>query len=711
MEEENEVDKSSTFLKNLLHFLKIILIIISIICIYLLINGVQSNPKKATRIKNNIINITNNSTNNSIIENNQIICNNNTSGDIYPKINELKNFVEYEYVFFNSFKLFKALRKFYFSIQYMNYYISKKFNLVKLEYSISIYDKNNQLLLPSELTLFYDFHFSCFMEVEKNKTMIHSLAYISQNKYLICIEYFYLDEKVKFGLKIYSGKLFYQLIFYTKDIINYDDINHINNDVFDQDIISDNFKNLVDEIKSNYMNRPYSLKKAYLRKPIFDLRRNLIRPNSPWLFRNFYSTYYCYCVGYDCFKVKSFQTCKYLYYIYIIDIDRDLYPKTDFIFVDFIFKSLSSDDTYPVFQEMIKQNYPAHYITEKEDIYEQYCGNNTQCTTIMPINDATYFKYGDFFEKYLDLVLKTKAFISCKEKHFHRVGYLFYRIEYTTYIAVGHGVCYFKDYLFNKNRIYGINRNNKIIIPPSEILISTAINHGWKKENIIQLNLPRWDRFNYQEKEHEIYEGFKSNITNNSILVMFTWRMSMKFNSYLSPFYTKNLTKLLKNEDLERELSLNNITLYLSFHRYLREMNQVLIKKIMKNNKNIVIIEQNELAECLAKSSLVVSDFSSVMFDFMYRRKPIIIYVPDSNDPKIKEFYTDDYVSLIERMNNKTFLVENKCNTVEETVDKIIFYIKNNFKIDNKLSNFYKNFNFTVDNNIEKFITYLEKLE
>ena len=117
-----------------------------------------------------------------------------------------------------------------------------------------------------------------------------------------------MSNKVKFGLKIYSGKLFYQLIFYTKDIINYDDINHINNDVFDQDIISDNFKNLVDEIKSNYMNRPYSLKKAYLRKPIFDLRRNLIRPNSPWLFRNFYSTYYCYCVGYDCFKVKSLFT-------------------------------------------------------------------------------------------------------------------------------------------------------------------------------------------------------------------------------------------------------------------------------------------------------------------------------------------------------------------------------------------------------------------
>ena len=432
-----------------------------------------------------------------------------------------------------------------------------------------------------------------------------------------------------------------------------------------------------------------------------------------WLFRHFYDTYYCYCVGNKCFEKDIIQTCKYLYYIFIIDNNRDLFPKTDYIFVDFIFKSLTADDTYPVFQEMISQNLPAHYITEKKEIYNEYCHNSTQCTTIIPINEITYFKFGDFFEKYLTLVLKTKAFISCKERHFHQIGYLFYRIEYVTYIAVGHGVCYFKDYLFDNSRIYGSNRNNKIVIPPSDILVSIAINHGWKEENIIKINLPRWDRYNYQDKQNKIIEIFNGNITSNSILIMFTWRMNResKWNLNISPFYIKNLTELLQNKDLEKELTLHNMTLYVSFHRYLKESYQTLIKKITESNKNIVILEQNDLAECLSKTNLVVSDFSSIIFDLMYRQKPFIIYVPDGNEPRIKNIYTDDYISLIERMNKGEFKIENKCNNVQETVDKIIFYIKNDFKIDDKLKEYFNIFDFKVDNNIGKFINYLEMLQ
>ena len=37
------------------------------------------------------------------------------------------------------------------------------------------------------------------------------------------------------------------------------------------------------------------------------------------------------------------------------------------------------------------------------------------------------------------------------------------------------------------------------------------------------------------------------------------------------------------------------------------------------------------------KTNLAVSDFSSIVFDLMYRKKPIIIYIPDANDPNIKK--------------------------------------------------------------------------
>ena len=394
-----------------------------------------------------------------------------------------------------------------------------------------------------------------------------------------------------------------------------------------------------------------------------------------------------------------------MYYIVLIDKERYLYPKTDYIFVDFIFKTLTADDTYPVFQEMKKQNYPVHYITEKDDIREKYCQNNTKCDTIIPININSYFTYGDFFENYLPLVLKTKAFVSCKEKHFHRVGYLFYRIEYVTYIAVGHGVCYFKDYLFDNNRIYGSKRNNKIVIPPNQELVNIAVNHGWKEENIIKLNLPRWDKYNTPLNSGGITDIYSGNITSNSILIMFTWRMSIKYYyDNISTYYLSNLINLLQNEKLINELKTNNITLYLSFHRYIKEKYLNYLKGVFDLDENIKVLEQDDLAECLAKTSLVVSDFSSVIFDLMYRGKPYVIYVPDSDDPNIDKIYSNDYVDLINRMKNGTFNVANKCDTIEKTVDKIVFYIKNKFAIDDDLKKNFEFFDFKVGNNIDSFL-------
>ena len=111
----------------------------------------------------------------------------------------------------------------------------------------------------------------------------------------------------------------------------------LNDKEFDPDIIKTQFMKTVEEIKSKQFKEPYSLKKAYFRRPIFDLRRNFVRNNSSWLFRNFYNDYYCYCVGNNCFKNPDgiSQTCKFLYYIVIIDKERYAFPKTDYIFVDF----------------------------------------------------------------------------------------------------------------------------------------------------------------------------------------------------------------------------------------------------------------------------------------------------------------------------------------------------------------------------------------
>ena len=94
----------------------------------------------------------------------------------------------------------------------------------------------------------------------------------------------------------------------------------------------------------------------------------------------------------------------------------------------------------------------------------------------------------------------------------------------------------------------------------------------------------------------------------------------------------------------------------------------------------------------------------------MVRKKPFVIYLPDEKDPTVYRIYTRDYYKIIKNMMEGKIKIENKCSSIEETVDKIIYYINNNFSLDEKLEQFYQNFNLTAGNNVQTFIDYLHNL-
>ena len=222
------------------------------------------------------------------------------------------------------------------------------------------------------------------------------------------------------------------------------------------------------------------------------------------------------------------------------------------------------------------------------------------------------------------------------------------------------------------------------------------------------MNLPRWDKYNNNKKSSFNLKN-REKINNNSIFIMFTWRDIIN-SKEISSYYFKNITNLLINDQLNKHLNKNNITLYLTFHRLI---NNKYIKKFINLSKTktyVQFIEQNEISECLSKTNLVITDFSSIIFDLIYRKKPYIIYIPDSNDPQIKDIYKKDYYYLIESMKNGTINFENKYFNINETINKIIYYINNNFKLEPKLIKFYESFGFKTGNNINKFIDYLKNL-
>jgi hypothetical protein len=53
----------------------------------------------------------------------------------------------------------------------------------------------------------------------------------------------------------------------------------------------------------------------------------------------------------------------------------------------------------------------------------------------------------------------------------------------------------------------------------------------------------------------------------------------------------------------------------------------------------------------------------------------------------------------------------NKYFSINHVVDKIIYYINNDFNLEQNLTDFYDSFNLTCENNTMKFINYLENLE
>jgi CDP-glycerol glycerophosphotransferase (TagB/SpsB family) len=130
-------------------------------------------------------------------------------------------------------------------------------------------------------------------------------------------------------------------------------------------------------------------------------------------------------------------------------------------------------------------------------------------------------------------------------------------------------------------------------------------------------------------------------------------------------------------------------------------------KPLFNINKNIKYIDQNEIIKYLINSDLIITDFSSVIFDFIFRKKPYIIFIPDSEDTDLQNIYSKPYYDKINYLKNGSFF-ENRFIKVKNAVDKIIYYINNNFELDLKMSNFYDYINLKSENNINNFIKYLK---
>lgn len=621
----------------------------------------------------------------------------NLLDDKYPKFVKLN-----EFQLSNLYKNINSNNKIFFNLTSISFSFDSVNNIIKTEFTIGFYDENKDVIFPSDLTLYYNIHIYCIMKDFSHSTIITSLPNILSNKHFLCQEFFHKNEKIQFKVGIYQNyktpqnKEFQLFTYNINNFYNFDNIISNNLDCFHS---NKEYELLYEKIyKKNITQDNLKLKSSYIIKPKCTTKFGLNLLDNKWNFINLYNYYFCICKGLLCKSYKIPQKCKYFIYLNIIDNNKDLYNKTDYLFGDFIYDEYSSDDAFPVFEKMIEQNLPAHYLTQDENIYNKYCNMKNNCLIILPVINKNEIIDGNFLEKYLTLILRLKATISGAD--FFCINNLFYNIEYITHISIGHGISYLKPFLYSNYSYYGSKKYNKLLIPFSKKLLSVANNYGWDDENIIKINLPRWDKYNDSE------EVFYIKNCNKSIFIMFTWRDLAK-NRNVSNDYYKNILNLLQNNLLIKEIQKNNVTLYFAFHHRQNEYKS----KIMNKYKYIKFINENQISDILSKTDLVITDFSSIIFDIIYRQRPFIMYIPDTNYTDNKNNYAENYYQLIEDLKNGIIHFENIFFNINDVVEKIICYIKNNFKLEKNVKNFYKSFGFKKESSIPKFIDYLIKLK
>ncbi|WP_042354037.1 bifunctional glycosyltransferase/CDP-glycerol:glycerophosphate glycerophosphotransferase [Bacillus rubiinfantis] len=153
----------------------------------------------------------------------------------------------------------------------------------------------------------------------------------------------------------------------------------------------------------------------------------------------------------------------------------------------------------------------------------------------------------------------------------------------------------------------------------------------FNKKQIIQSGLPRYDRlFNYIRKSPLQHNEEKQ------ILLMPTWRTTLAKKSYLKKAkqtgateqefmesdYYRFYSNILSDKQMEKFLIEHNATLNFYPHY---EMHDFL--HLFKNkNKHVKIIKDKTLKvqDLLIENDVLITDYSSVFFDFAFMRKPIV---------------------------------------------------------------------------------------
>lgn len=157
---------------------------------------------------------------------------------------------------------------------------------------------------------------------------------------------------------------------------------------------------------------------------------------------------------------------------------------------------------------------------------------------------------------------------------------------------------------------------------------------GYKNNEVKYLGFARFDR---------LIDTSKSEIK-KQILYMPTWRAYLRDTQHFEKTnYYNKIKEVLTSRSVNGILERNNLELVYFVHPSIRDMKKY-FETFADTRIKIYNNEDCDLQKLICSSSLLITDFSSVYFDFAYQGKPVIYYHFDYEEYRAKH-YQEGYFS------------------------------------------------------------------
>lgn len=129
--------------------------------------------------------------------------------------------------------------------------------------------------------------------------------------------------------------------------------------------------------------------------------------------------------------------------------------------------------------------------------------------------------------------------------------------------------------------------------------------YGMENESILEIGLPRFDAYEYKE-----------NISINSCLILPTWRKEKLSGEEVFSNFAMLAMKLADK--------ITDVNFYIAAHP---EVDLINNKDFA--GRNLFFIESDDIHEKIKNCDLLITDYSSIAWDFLYMGKFIAFYTPD----------------------------------------------------------------------------------